>query len=395
MRTRHAPAGVTLIELMVLVLLALGAMVGVLAGIEAGRHHGGLWGAAGALIGGVGGCFSVVVALVVFLSFVSLISGLLRLAQPGERACTCGRADSAAVPNPAASPLADAGGFAAVEMMRREGLEGLREWVERGGFDPVRLSLSASLGHVHAAALSKGPPPEPPIRFSSMAKVPADLRRALRSGLPPRMIAAWALACGERALAVFESEFHQERRPREAWDAAVGTLSGTVGPLGARPRRFGEWREGCRVFRRTPWERFCGKRTPGERASDAVSWAVRCAEVLSEPSSLWTSYAQYSLEDGYASMESRCTSAQPCLAAEYASEAAALASADPQAEQEWQRALLADMVLGWEPWDGDREAWRRRIEDEWIPRIQAELRTTRFQIPVFVERVRRELAPWA
>ncbi len=384
-----------LIDLMVIIFLGLGGWLGLQLGIEVGRRHGGLWGLAGAVIGGAGGCFGVLAILFLVVCFVSLIAGIFRLCQPAERTCTCGRGPSPFVSNPVGSRLAAAGGFAAVEMMRREGLEGLREWVERGGFDPARVSLAASLGHAAASALSKGPPREPLIRYWTRAKTPADLRRALRSGLPPRMIAAWALACGERALAVFESEFHQERRPREAWDAAVRVLSGPDTPVPIEPRRWWEWKDGCRVFRRTAWERFCGRRTRGELAADAVSWAVRCAEVYAEPRSLWTSHAQHTMEDGYDSVESRCSTAQPGVAAEYASEAAAIASEDPAAEYAWQRALLADMILGWEPWEGDRDAWRRRVEDEWIPRIERELKTTRFKVPEFVERVRRELAPWA
>ncbi|HWI57104.1 MAG TPA: hypothetical protein VNZ22_07745, partial [Bacillota bacterium] len=77
-----------------------------------------------------------------------------------------------------------------------------------------RIALAVRLGHPAARALGIAPR-EPLIHYEHWAKLPEDLRAALRSGLPPRLCLVWSLACAERILPVFEREFHLDTRPRQ------------------------------------------------------------------------------------------------------------------------------------------------------------------------------------
>ncbi len=67
------------------------------------------------------------------------------------------------------------------------------------------------------------------------------------------------LACAERALRAFEEEFHEERRPREAWEAAVAALEQPGAESRSRIRKrsdsYADWGAGCPVLRRTAWQR--------------------------------------------------------------------------------------------------------------------------------------------
>lgn len=55
---------------------------------------------------------------------------------------------------------------------------------------------------------------------------------------------------------------------------------------------------------------------------------------------------------------------------------------------------LARMILGWERWDADREAWRIHVEEEWIPRVIEKVKEVRFDVPAYVQLIRKELIPW-
>jgi hypothetical protein len=52
------------------------------------------------------------------------------------------------------------------------------------------------------------------------------------------------------------------------------------------------------------------------------------------------------------------------------------------------------MILSWERWDEDRLVWQKRVDDEWIPRIQAELKDVKFDMPAYIKLVRKQLVPW-
>ena len=85
---------------------------------------------------------------------------------------------------------------------------------------------------------------------------------------------------------------------------------------------------------------------------------------------------------------------QPLHNATHAAGFAAQAAEDPAAESAFQRALLADMILGWESWDADRDSWRMHREKEWIPLIRLALVPPPFDVDAYISKVRCELVPW-
>ncbi len=394
---RNRRAGVTLLEMGCCLIVAGGAMAGLAIGARIGARHGMLGLVGGLAIGLLAGILVPIAGMVVVVLLFSLVAGIGRLLQPAVLRCRCGR--------PSAPP-APQGILVGVQVPIGEGTLGdavalsqaeIEARLAQGRLDRDRVRLAASLGHEASVCLNLGPAPEPLIRGPREARMPEDLRAALRSGLPPRLLVAWALACAERALRTFEEEFHEERRPREAWDAAVAALEDPGAETLARLRKctefYGQWNAGCRVLRRAAWQRFRGDRSRGELAAEAVWRAAAMVRTWVEPEALWVVYPAGTQSDDVATPETRCDWAQPALGAEETSASAARAGETTEAEHAWQRAILAEMILRWETWDGDRAAWCAQVE-AWIPRVERELVGARFDVPSYVERIRRELVPW-
>src|SRR5262249_7437344 len=128
---------------------------------------------------------------------------------------------------------------------------------------------------------------------------------------------------------------------------------------------------GCRVLHRTFWQRFRGDKSPGELASGALFTFAADAISLLEPSRLWDVYPRGDMSRAYLTAHNRCEWTAPSFMAETIAFKASRAFAAPDEEFSRQRSDLARMILAWEHWDEDREVWRRRLEDEWIPKIEA------------------------
>ena len=393
---RSRRAGVTLIEMGCCLIVAGGAATGLLIGARIGARYGVLGAIACLFLGLVAGIAAPLAAMFVVVSFASLVAGIGRLLQPASLRCTCGRGSA---------PPDTEGVLAGVRLPIGEGpldveissTAEIESRLAQGRLDRERVRLAASLGHEASMRLNLGEAPKPLLSYSHDAKLPADLRGALRSGLPPRLLVAWSLACGGRALRAFEEEYHEEKRPREAWEAALAALldpgAESLARLGKRIEFYGFWNTGCRVLRRTALERFRGDRSRGELAAEAVWHVATMARTWLEPDSLWVVYPAGSQSDSYATPERRCAWAQPAYVAEGVSECSARAGETAEAEHAWQRALLAEMILRWETWDEDRASWCARVE-EWIPRAERELTGARFDVPSYLERIRREMVPW-
>ena len=52
------------------------------------------------------------------------------------------------------------------------------------------------------------------------------------------------------------------------------------------------------------------------------------------------------------------------------------------------------MIIGWERWAEDRESWRVRVEEEWIPKVLANHKELPFNASRYVKRIREQLVPW-
>ena len=52
------------------------------------------------------------------------------------------------------------------------------------------------------------------------------------------------------------------------------------------------------------------------------------------------------------------------------------------------------MILGWQRWNEDRLAWQKRVDEEWIPKVQAQDNNFRFRTSYYIELIRKELTPW-
>ncbi|GEM_PF-3588176 len=447
---RHANrgCGITRIGMLALLLLLGGLCLGTIWGIAQGAGHCvpdriavGVLGALVGLILALLVLAEMYIARPVFTILYHGAAGLLRLLQPTSCVCTCSgprQLNLAATDAEIASStkLREVEGIASVEAALNAGVAGLRARLDEGDMDFARLSLAASLGHPLAIALSPPPPAHPLFRYDPLAAhpwtlsddlrsglraapilpgFPSELSRALQSGLPPRLIVAWTLACAERALVAFETEFHEERRARQAFGAAVLALLDTSTPpeslaASLRGRPWWKWNEGCRVVRRTAWQRFGGAWTPGECAAFSIACALECLANVLEPRVLWTTGVPRGEREVCDSSEHRVLWARPCFLAHLAARDAALVAGNPhdqfstvdaarasdrqRAEFAWQSRQLADLILGWSRWDEDRDSWQHRVDAEWIPRIYRELRGTRFPLAPYVECVRRELVPW-
>lgn len=229
--------------------------------------------------------------------------------------------------------------------------------------------------------------------------MPKDMRKTLKSGLPPRLCMVWALACAERALPVFEREFHQDTRPRQAFGAAFIFLrddkADALELCRSFARKFWLAREaGCRVRRRNLKERIMGRPSNGQHAAECLFKLARSVSEFVEPHALWMVFAPGDIGNGYLTPQTRCDWSPPCFHAEDIAYMAAEAAPSKEAEFQWQREELARMILGWERWAEDREAWRVRVDEEWIPKIQSVAKDLPFKTPPYIERIRKELVPW-
>lgn len=349
----------------------------------------------GALAGAVLGGAAVGAALFLLALPFGLLDALRR---PKRSRCTCGRGDSPGLPPPAL-PCADSNEHPDLSSAN------LQARIDRGELDPLRVTLAGSLGFPDAAALGLGAAPAPIVdigfeREEEDGPAPTDdLLRVLGAGLPPRLCAAWALDCARAALLGFEAEFHEDTRARSSLEAGIAALA-DPGDAGADALRESvnqsyTWGEGCRVFSRTFWDRVAGGRTRGQHARAAVSAGVGAVLALCRPDGLWANYPSHDQGYFHATVTTRCHGAQPASRAARAAEHSLLAAADVQQERQRQRESLARLILTWDTWDLDLDAWRARVEKEWAPRVARELKEAPFPIDGFVRDLPRLLAPWS
>ena len=402
---RCRSSGMNLMELLAVLAIIGGFLFGALIGAE----YGIIWCLVGMIAGSFAAFFGIVLLVFILDSPFMLFRLVKRLREPAVTVCTCGRSANGGGSEAGTLRADEDGPTATRRLSELEGYspsptgasvktEDLRSRLKAGTLSEERVALAACLGHEAASALGVGTCEEK-LQYSHRAKFPKDMRRVLRSGLPPRLIVAWTLACAERALAVFDAEYHQNKIPGTAFDSAVIVLLENNRDAAAVCKEttsnyYLAKRDGCRVVERDFWDRFWGRTSPGQHAAQAVLIGARGAATFCEPSGLWAVYSYGDIAGAYATPQNRCDWAQPCWYAESTAWYAALAGEDQEAEYTWQRELLADMILRWETWDADREAWRRRVEDEWIPRVLSDLHKVRFNVAKFAKRIRQELVPW-
>ncbi len=394
----------------------------VLAGAALGNHlYGGesLWLRAGAVaLGGIGGVVGLALVITLITAPFYLLGALRRVREPADFVCRCpktptgkldrspGAASIILVSRSRESARALEEGLRAAEWLElaplRRPLDGLtipdlRREVAAGSLTEERVALASALGDAAATALDVEPR-EPSLRRPSSA-VPKEVQLALRSGLPPRLCCVWALSSAERLLSILEAEFHQDMRPRQALGAAVLLLRDEDADAAEllRSKPFSVWRTqdaGCRVVHRSFADRFWGRTSNGERAGRALFQFARAVADYAEPRHLWMSFARSDIAHAYATPRVRCDLSQPAFRFGNFAYGAASAFLDPEAERRRQREELARLVLEWETWDEDREAWRTRVEDEWIPRVERTLSEVPFDVAAYVEEIRTSLVPW-
>ena len=139
-------------------------------------------------------------------------------------------------------------------------------------------------------------------------------------------------------------------------------------------------------------ERFWGRPSRGEQAARGVFRLARAVSDFAEPSYLWAVYASGDIANAYATPRSRCDRSQPAFNAEAVVGDCTKVASDPESERQWQREELARLILNWERWDEDREAWRVRVERDWIPRVEETV--MRFDVAAYTEEIRKKLVPW-
>jgi hypothetical protein len=402
--------GFTLIELLSFILLMCAVIYGGLLGLKWGVSHErwikALAGIVGAVLGGIG----FYAALFLIFSPFMVYGAIKRALQPADLVCHCQPGD----PTPKhlqpdkeieiqalaeSRRLAELPDYARFRETEPATEESLREQLTKNLDFAERIALAARLGNASALAIGIEPR-KPLIRYKNWAKLPEDLRAVLRSGLPPRLCIVWAMVCVERVLPVFEREFHQDKRPRQAFGAALLAMRDRTPEAVelCRPPTLTLWRAteaGCRILHRDLWTRIRGRPSKGELAVKPILTLVRSAADFFEPRSLWATYAAGDIAHAYMTPEHRCAWTQPCFHAEDVTYEAALVSEEPEKEYQWQRAELARMILGWERWAEDRMEWQKRVEEEWIPKVLRELKGVRFNVPAYAKRIRKEFVPWA
>jgi hypothetical protein len=203
----------------------------------------------------------------------------------------------------------------------------------------------------------------------------------------------------ERALPVFEKEFHQDTRPRQILGAAHMILQDGNAEAVSLCRILSQatWAPeyyGCRVVHRDLWRRVMDVPTPGHHAALTAYSLSQLAFQYVSPDRLWRVYAPGDVQSYYETPENRILYSQPGWYAEGAAGYAAQAGVDKETEFQWQRDTLARMILGWDRWDEDREAWRARLDGEWIPLIRERLKDVKFDVPAYIKMVRSKLVPW-
>lgn len=399
-RRRHRRA-VTLIEQLLFTFLLFLGVLGAEAGSKIGSH-----GRFGATVGGVLG-FIVGIASVPFAVFLAEV--VRRLCQPSQYRCRCARADD---PGPRflrpitpvaqraiaeTARLSDWSELAALKAPERLTPELLEDRLARGDLTREQIEIAARLGHPAALAVRAQPFAATPVRRGRQTQ--DDIEHALHSGLPPRLCLLWATACVARALPACEREFHQDTRPRQALGAAVLILRDDDPQAKARrkPRAARIWRSrnaGCRVVRRSVWDRLTERATAGENAGEAAFALLRSVYDYLEPDLLWAPPGQYETGGADPRAKSRCERIGPWHRAGEVAGLTRAAADDPLSELQWQRDALAALVLGDTRWCHDREEWRGRVDDRWLPRVRERAHVIGVNLDEYAARVRKELIPW-
>jgi Imm-5 like putative immunity protein len=340
-------------------------------------------------------------------------AGLLRVMQPAELVCHCNDSSDRTTGIPdhllATSPVAVQAVWESYRLMmwpefaRLHPSPGwtrdtLRTRLAAGSLSEERVALAAELRDATAEGVAAE------LRTSGQplsAGITTNLNKALPNVLqqaPPRLCTLWALACAGRVLPVFEAEFHQDTRPRQAFGAALLLLrDGNIDALElARTEAFVRWTSkdaGCRVLHRSAMERFLGNASLGEKAARAVFQVGRMVANYVEPIDLWTSHPTADLARSYATPRARCTLSEPARNARAVAYSASQAAPNSKLEMEWQTEELVRLILGWERWNEDHEAWRIRVEEEWIPRVEEELTSVHFDVAAYTTEIRKRLLP--
>lgn len=142
------------------------------------------------------------------------------------------------------------------------------------------------------------------------------------------------------------------------------------------------------------WDRLTGRPTAGQCAAEAAFELPRAVFVYLEPEPLWASPPRGDIGRAYLTPKSRCDWSQPWLKVKEAAALARRAAADPSAELQWQRDALANLALDTPRWNADREQWRARVDECWVPRIRARVKDPGFDLEQYIDRVRNEFVRW-
>jgi hypothetical protein len=372
------------------------------------------WRIGGMILGAVLGGAAAIAAVFVFLLPFEIYAAIRRALEPADLLCRCHDPNITAPAHLAPSTALEAEAvtesrrwadwppIAGLRSDRPPATDALRAQLNSGSLTQERLLPAADLGEPAAAALA-AQPINPDAGTLQQRKLPADLRQVLNAGLPPRLCMAWAMTCAARALAVFENEFHQDTRPRQRFGLALMALRGDDNPeiytrlaaLREKGWYLGKPNErGCRVLHRSLAERIRGRRSRGEYASDAVLRFASAVADYVEPATLWRVYSPGDMANAYLTSRNRCEWSLPSHGAEAVAVDAIRAAEAPAEELARQRTELARLILNWKTWDEDREAWRVRIEEKWIPKVKAAAAGLPFEVPAYIEQIRETHVPW-
>lgn len=403
-------SGITLIEMMVFLWLLAGILFGIIIGIKIGSEHGTWMTLFGIVSGAIAGGLAAIGGIILIISFFCFIAMIIRILEPADLVCRCRELNT---PTPehliADTPIKQEAvaeshkllewtEFAQIRNAPPFTKDILQKRLAGGTLSQEQIALAANLGDSAAAALGITPI-EPVLYFKGWDKMPNDIQKVLRSGLPPRLCMVWAMSCVERVLETFEKEFHQDTRPRQAFGAALLVLRDNNSEAKELCHDFSNrwWdvsKAGCRVLHRDLIERMKGGRSLGEKAAATAYRFVRYISEFLEPTHLWINFSRNSQSYFCATPQTRCDWSQPCYSAESVIYEASHAAARPEVEQQWHREELIRMILGWERWNQDRLIWQTHVDEEWIPKIRAELKDVNFDIPAYIELVRKQLVPW-